>query len=62
VNQAITQMDQSTQQNAALVEEALAAAQSLRQQAQALSHTVDQFHVSESVALPQTPGALPALR
>jgi methyl-accepting chemotaxis protein len=63
VNQAITQMDQSTQQNAALVEEALAAAQSLRQQAQALSHTVDQFHVSDTVALPPpVAGSLPALR
>ena len=33
VNQAITQMDQVTQQNAALVEEAAAAAQSMQQQA-----------------------------
>ncbi|MNT79560.1 Methyl-accepting chemotaxis protein IV [compost metagenome] len=33
VNQAIAQMDQVTQQNAALVEEAAAAAQSLQEQA-----------------------------
>ena len=33
INQAITQMDQVTQQNAALVEEASAAAQSLQEQA-----------------------------
>ena len=46
VNQAISQMDQSTQQNAALVEEALAAAQSLSQQAVALSQTVGQFRVA----------------
>ncbi len=32
VNQAVTQMDQVTQQNAALVEEAAAAAQSMQQQ------------------------------
>lgn len=46
VNQAIAQMDQSTQQNAALVEEALAAAQSLSQQAVLLSQTVGQFQVA----------------
>ncbi len=44
-----------TQQNAALVEEALAAAQSLSQQAQALSHTVDKFRVDGSAR------SLPAL-
>src|SRR5690606_6992504 len=36
VNQAITQMDQVTQQNAALVEEAAAAAESMQDQAAAL--------------------------
>ena len=46
VNQAISQMDQNTQQNAALVEEALAAAQSLSQQALVLSQTVGQFRVA----------------
>jgi methyl-accepting chemotaxis protein len=38
-------MDQNTQQNAALVEEALAAAQSLSHQAVALSQTVGKFRV-----------------
>ncbi len=46
VNQAISQMDQGTQQNAALVEEAFAAAQSLSQQAVALAKTVGQFRVA----------------
>ncbi|PWC17178.1 hypothetical protein DDT52_16715 [Brenneria roseae subsp. roseae] len=48
VSLAVSQMDQSTEQNAALVQEALAAAKSLSDQAQDLSHTVDQFRVSES--------------
>ncbi len=39
-------MDQGTQQNAALVEEALAAAQSLSQQALALSQVVGKFRVA----------------
>ncbi|SFO59597.1 methyl-accepting chemotaxis protein [Variovorax sp. OK605] len=43
INQAITQMDQVTQQNAALVEEASAAAQSLQEQAGSLSEIVSQF-------------------
>jgi uncharacterized phage infection (PIP) family protein YhgE len=46
VNQAITQMDQVTQQNAALVEEAAAAADSLQEQAAALSEIVSVFRVS----------------
>ena len=46
VNQAISQMDQGTQQNAALVEEALAAAQSLSQKAVTLSQTVGKFRVA----------------
>ncbi|HEY0887796.1 MAG TPA: methyl-accepting chemotaxis protein, partial [Ramlibacter sp.] len=45
VNQAITQMDQVTQQNAALVEEASAAAQSMREQAGALVQAVSVFKV-----------------
>ena len=45
INQAITQMDQVTQQNAALVEEAAAAASSLREQAASLVHAVSVFTV-----------------
>jgi methyl-accepting chemotaxis protein len=43
INQAITQMDQVTQQNAALVEEAAAAAASLQEQAGSLSQVVSVF-------------------
>ena len=45
VNQAVAQMDQVTQQNAALVEEASAAAASLADQAERLSNTVAAFQV-----------------
>jgi methyl-accepting chemotaxis protein len=45
VNQAITQMDQATQQNAALVEQASAAAQALREEAESLARTVGIFNV-----------------
>jgi methyl-accepting chemotaxis protein len=48
INQAITQMDEVTQQNAALVEEAAAAAQSLQDQAGRLSETVGIFKLSSS--------------
>jgi methyl-accepting chemotaxis protein len=46
VNTAIAQMDQSTQRNAALVEQAAAAADSMRQQAQSLAQTVSVFRLS----------------
>lgn len=45
VNEAVAQMDQVTQQNAALVEEAAAAAESLREQASELSVTVGMFRL-----------------
>jgi methyl-accepting chemotaxis protein len=48
VNLAIAQMDQVTQQNAALVEEAAAAAQSLQGQAGGLSEVVGVFRLRES--------------
>jgi methyl-accepting chemotaxis protein len=43
VNTAVTELDQMTQQNAALVEESAAAAQSLREQAQLLAQVVSTF-------------------
>jgi methyl-accepting chemotaxis protein len=43
VNRAITQMDETTQQNAALVEQAAAAAESLQDQASGLSQAVSIF-------------------
>jgi methyl-accepting chemotaxis protein len=45
VNSAVIQMDQVTQQNAALVEEASAAAQSMAEQARSLRNTVSEFKV-----------------
>ena len=45
INQAIGQMDQVTQQNAALVEEAAAATQSLQEQAGGLSQVVSVFRL-----------------
>ena len=50
VNQAITQMDRVTQQNAALVEEASAAAQSMRDQSGALVEAVAVFRLHDGGA------------
>jgi methyl-accepting chemotaxis protein len=46
VNLAVSELDQMTQQNAALVEESAAAAESLREQAQRLAHVVATFKLS----------------
>ena len=48
VGEAVTQMDQTTQQNAALVEEMAAAASSLKSQAQELVQTVAVFKLADS--------------
>ena len=56
VNQTVMQMDETTQQNAALVEEATAAARSMEDQANQLSEAVAVFRtdaVQAVVALPQ---------
>jgi methyl-accepting chemotaxis protein-1 (serine sensor receptor) len=50
VNSAIVQMDQATQQNAALVEEASAAAQALQEEATRLAHAVGTFRLNEQPA------------
>ncbi len=50
VNKAITMMDDVTQQNAALVEEASAAAQALTEQASSLTQLIARFRRSESTA------------
>ena len=52
VNQTITQMDETTQQNAALVEEAAAAARSMEEQSAALAQAVSVFRVTDAVAAP----------
>lgn len=48
INQAVAQMDEVTQQNAALVEEAAAAAQSLLDQAKNLAETVSVFKIEDT--------------
>ena len=59
VNQAITQMDQVTQQNAALVEQAAAAAGALQEQAQHLLTAVQVFRLQGNQYA--APAAIPAL-
>ncbi len=64
VNQAITHMDENTQQNAALVEQAAAAAESLEDQANNLTQTVGIFKLlgGKAMQVRQTtrPAAIPA--
>ncbi len=48
VNQSVGEIDRMTQQNAALVEESAAAAESLREQAARLSQVVQQFRLADS--------------
>jgi methyl-accepting chemotaxis protein len=48
VNQAVSSIDQGTQQNAALVEESAAAAESLSQQARGLTQVVSTFRLAEA--------------
>jgi len=71
INMAVSQMDQVTQQNASLVEEAAAAAESLQDQAGKLAELVSVFKLdarAPSVAAPAVPArtatrlAAPALR
>jgi methyl-accepting chemotaxis protein len=63
VGEAVTQMDQTTQQNAALVEESAAAAESLNAQAQQLVDAVAVFKVASASSAPvvhATPARKPA--
>jgi uncharacterized phage infection (PIP) family protein YhgE len=50
VNKAITQMDEMTQQNAALVEQAAAAAHSMQEQSSALAKAVSVFKLEQEAA------------
>jgi methyl-accepting chemotaxis protein len=52
INQAISEMDAVTQQNAALVEEAAAAAESLKEQSAQLAATVSVFNVGDAGSPP----------
>jgi methyl-accepting chemotaxis protein-1 (serine sensor receptor) len=62
VNKAVSQMDEVTQQNAALVEEAAAAAGSLQEQAQRLAEAVAVFKINEGrvIDMPAKELAAPA--
>ncbi|MCC7702442.1 MCP four helix bundle domain-containing protein [Janthinobacterium sp. GW460P] len=61
INQAITEMDAVTQQNAALVEEAAAASEALQDQAGILAEAVSVFKLDGTQALaPAAPAARPA--
>lgn len=55
INAAVTHMDEATQQNAALVEQAAAAAESLLDQANELSRSVAKFQLDEVVEAPIQP-------
>jgi methyl-accepting chemotaxis protein len=59
VNQAISQMDDVTQQNAALVEQAAAAAESLEEQARNLAVTVSGFKIDDNPSSRSTLALLP---
>nr|WP_251973841.1 methyl-accepting chemotaxis protein [Sphaerotilus sp. FB-5] len=60
VNGAVTQLDQMTQQNAALVEQSAAAAESLREQSRRLTEVVAAFHVAGGHAEPARAQPAPA--
>ncbi len=58
VNQTVMQMDETTQQNAALVEEATAAARAMEEQAALLDQAVAVFQLCCQAAAPATPATL----
>ncbi|WP_432240239.1 methyl-accepting chemotaxis protein [Herbaspirillum robiniae] len=57
VNLAITHIDEATQQNAALVEEAAAAAKAMQDQAASLTEAVSVFRLDNGPRAPALPGA-----
>ncbi len=59
VNTAVTQLDQMTQQNAALVEQSAAAAESLKDQAQRLAQVVASFRLAQGSELTLAAPAAP---
>ncbi|WP_284616359.1 methyl-accepting chemotaxis protein [Aquabacterium humicola] len=58
INGAVTQLDQMTQQNAALVEESAAAAESLREQAGRLASLVATFNLGDSAHASAKPASV----
>jgi len=59
VNKAVMAMDETTQQNAALVEQAAAASQAIVEQAQSLTNMISRYNVGGSPA-PASRSAAPA--
>ncbi len=62
VNTAVNQMDQTTQQNAAMVEQSTAASAALASEAARLRELVDQFRLPGGQAQAAAPAARPAAR
>ncbi len=62
INQAIVQIDHTTQQNAALVEETASAAASLQEQTGNLMRVVNVFRVGGAYLAEAVPGRLQAAR
>jgi len=60
INVAINQMDQSTQQNAAMVEQATAASYSLAKEADGMAALVSKFNIGEAPSRPQVRRPEPA--
>jgi len=60
INGAVTQLDQMTQQNAALVEQSAAAAQSLKEQAVRLAEVVGTFRLDSASTTPAAPISRPS--
>ena len=60
VNAAVSQMDEMTQQNAALVEESAAAAHALEDQSRELNRLMGFFHTGEAAAALAAPAPMPA--
>ncbi|MBB4798943.1 methyl-accepting chemotaxis protein [Brevundimonas bullata] len=62
INVAVNQMDQMTQQNAAMVEESTAAAHSLAQETTSLSDLMGRFRIRDAAAPVRVPVRAPAAR
>ncbi|MDQ8028137.1 MAG: methyl-accepting chemotaxis protein, partial [Brevundimonas sp.] len=59
VNTAVNQMDQVTQQNAAMVEESTAASHSLSQEAEVLAGSVSRFRIGDAPQAAAAPASRP---
>jgi methyl-accepting chemotaxis protein len=62
VNRAVTQLDEMTQQNAALVEQASAASRSMAGRSQAMSDMLDRYQLDQAPGQQRVKAGRPALR